>query len=401
MSGLAELRQQLHARRMSLAEAAAEPLIAGLVGFAAARSDPDLEEELCVRIGRALAELDEGPIKDHVNPIAFAEAVIDAAGKAVGAALVEKAIGWTHAWRVLTAVTGTVPYPLSEQAAESIDDLRAGPGGRLLPKTPAGPTVTGSVLWTRDGYGSRFGVAAPIRTAEGPDRWYLWDIDACGHDAFTVHSRYHATPDEALADWQAGVGAPAADGTAFAPVDDMALLDELMPRERHILRPGGQNVEQFAEYHRSQRLAEAVIDTIEPHRAHRTAVQADLDPKTAAADFAAWLREHPPARTGLADRDELPEELADSWQSGGPADLYSTCSPHRVALAVAHIRDYYQQDFAAELVALLPEWAAWLADRGATPAHAADRCQIYTHGELHPGVGADVMRPTYLARVAE
>jgi len=39
---------------------------------------------------------------------------------------------------------------------------------------------------------------------------------ACGHSALTVHSRYHATADEALADWQAGVGAPAADGTVFA-----------------------------------------------------------------------------------------------------------------------------------------------------------------------------------------
>src|SRR5262249_53022394 len=98
---------------------------------------------------------------------------------------------------------------------------------------------------------SRFGVAVPLRTAGGRDRWYLWDIDACGHDVFTVHSRYHASADEALADWQAGVGLPAAEGTVFAPVDAPWLLSELLPREQGMMRPGGENAEQYAEYHRS------------------------------------------------------------------------------------------------------------------------------------------------------
>ena len=56
---------------------------------------------------------------------------------------------------------------------------------------PTGPDVTGPVLWTSDRYGSRFAVTAPITTAEDPVRWYLWDIDVCGHEALTVHSGYH------------------------------------------------------------------------------------------------------------------------------------------------------------------------------------------------------------------
>ncbi len=401
MAGLAEYRRQRDERRASLAAAAAKPMIAELVERAAALANSDLEDELCVRIGRTLAELDDAPIDDHVGPNAFAEAVIDVAVEAVGASLAGEADGWTRAWRLLTAVAGIVNHPLSQRVTESIDDLRARPGGDLLPETPTGPTLTGPVLWTRDAYGSRFGVVAPFRTGDGPDRWYLWDIDACGHDAFTVHSRYHATSDNALADWQAGVGAPAADRTVFAPVDDPWLLDDLIPREHGMMRPGGENVEQFAEYHRSKRLAEAVPGAIEPARPHRTTAPADLDRTTAATLFAAWLREHRPDRARTADLDEIVTELAESWHIGGPASLYHTCSPHRVALAVEHIRGYYQDDFTADLLALLPDWTMWLADRDATPANLADRCRPYAHGESHKAVTADDGGPEYLARTTE
>jgi hypothetical protein len=401
MTGFGAYRRQLHERRASRAAAAAVPMIAELVGLAATRSDSDLEDEMCVRIGRTLAELDDAFIDDRVGPNMFADALIDAAVEAVGTGLVGEVDTWTHAWRVLTAVTGIVDFPLSESAAESIHDLRARPGGDLLPETPVGSTVAGPVLWTRDAYGSRFGIVAPFGTADGPDRWYLWDIDACGHDAFTVHSRYHATPAEALADWQAGVGAPAADGTVFGPVDDPMLVDDLMPRERGMMRPGGENVEQFAEYHRSKRLAEAVLDAIDPARPHRTSVPVDLDRTTAATLFAAWLRERRPDRAGPADLEELVTEMAGSWHFGDSSRLYQTCSPHRVALVVEHVRGYYQEDFSADLIELLPDWIAWLAERNVTPAHLADRCLPYAHGESHKAVSADDGERDYLARITE
>jgi hypothetical protein len=400
-AGFAEYRRQLDERRASLAAAAAAPMIAELVELAATESDADLEDALCLRIGRTLTELDDAPVDDHVGPGTFADAMIDAAAQAAGAALAGDADGRTHAWRVLSAVTGILNQPLGAAAIESIDDLRAQPGGDLLPATPAGPAITGPVLWTRDAYGSRFGVVAPFRTADGPDRWYLWDIDGCGHDTFTVHSRYHATPAAALADWQSGVGTPAADGTVLTPVDDPGLLDDLMPRERGMLRPGGENVEQFAEYHRSKRLAEAVLDAIASTRPRPTSAPSDLDKTTAADQFAAWLREHRPDRARSADLDEHVTELADSWHIGESGHLYHTCSPHRVALVAEHIRDYYEDDFAAELVALLPDWTAWLAERNATPAHLADRCRPYAHGEPHKAASAGDDRPNYLTRIAE
>jgi hypothetical protein len=256
-------------------------------------------------------------------------------------------------------------------------------------------------LWTRDAYGGRFGVAAPVRTGDGPERWYLWDIDGCGHDTFTVHSRYHATAAEALADWQAGVGGPAADETVFTPVDDSWLLADLMPREQGMLRPGGESAEQFAEYHRSKRLAAAVLDAVEPIPPHQTSAPADLGRTTAPTLFTAWLQETCPDQSRPANLEELVIELAESWRIGESGLLFHVCSPHRVAVVVEHVRGYYQDDFAADLIALLPDWTTWLAQRNAVPAYLADRWRPYANGESHKGVIADDGQLDCLARTAE
>ncbi|WP_173155338.1 hypothetical protein [Phytohabitans suffuscus] len=409
-AGLSERRRRLDGRRAALAAAAAKPMVAELVGLAATRTDTELGDELCARLGRTLAELDKAPTDDHVGPNALAEAVVDAAVAAASTTLSANTENTTldgnaesrqDAWRVLTAVAATLNGRLRERAMESIDDLRTKHGRQVLPETPAGPAVTGPVLWTRDAYGSRFGVVAPFRAGDGQDRWYLWDIDACGHEAFTVHSRYHASAGEALADWQSGVGAPAADGTAFSAVDDPALLDDILPRELGVMRPGGESVEQFAEYHRGKRLAEAVSEVLERATAPRPTPPADLDRASATVHFAAWLRRHRPDRAQPADGDEHLTELADSWHIDGPAGLYHTCSPHRVALVADHIRNYYDDDFAADLVALLPDWTAWLAEHNATPAHLADRCSPYAHGAPHKGIAADDGGLSYLCRITE
>jgi hypothetical protein len=401
LTGFAAFRHHVDARRAALAASASDALVGELVEFAAARPDPDFEDDLCRRLGVRMLELADGPIDDHVGPGPLAEATVTATAAAVRAAL-EKVTtepdGWRAPWRVLTTVARILPYPLSAATADTIEHLRDHPGGHLLPETPDGPAVTGQVLWTRDAYGSRFGVTAALTTLDGPDRWYLWDIDACGHQAFTVHSGYYATAEEALAAWQAGVGVLAAGETAFTPVDEPSLLADLLPVEEGFMRAGGENADQFAEYYRSKRLGEVAIETFGPRRA---ASHPDLDASTAAAEFAAWLRTHRGDQPPPADLDELITELADSWRFAGPAGLYGTCSPHRVALTVLHLRNYYQDDFAAQLVALLPEWACWLAARNNTGPELADRCQPYASGEPHPDVGDDDSRPNYLARVTE
>jgi hypothetical protein len=82
-------------------------------------------------------------------------------------------------------------------------------------------------------------------------------------------------------------------------------------------------------------------------------------------------------------------------------ELYSTCSPHRVALTVLHLRNYYLDDFAAQLIALLPDWICWLAERNGNRAELVERCRPYALGEPHLDVGTDDSRPNYMARVIE
>ena len=271
---------------------------------------------LCERLGALLAEDARSPLDVRVSPDHLAEATLAAAEASVEAALpatTEQTDAWRGPWRVLTALTAVLPYPFPDAVDETITRLRALPTGRVLPTAPRGPEVTGPVLWTSDRYGSRFAVTASIMTAEEPVRWYLWDIDACGHEALTVHSGYYPSSAAAFTDWQTGVGQTASAGTVLAPVDDPWLLADLLPAEMGFMRPGGENVEQFTEYHRSKRFAEAVKASRALPRPNARS-DAGLTAAAAAAEFAAWLRTRAPSQLEPPENlDELVEELAGSW----------------------------------------------------------------------------------------
>ncbi|MGH3624715.1 MAG: hypothetical protein ACRDQ5_23490 [Sciscionella sp.] len=377
----------------------ATDLVADLV---ADQPDMIVEDALCGRLGTLLGEAEQAPVDKWVGPHHLAEAMVAAAEAAVRAALTAttgQADAWCAPWRVLTALACVLPYPLGEVAGDAIVRLRDTAVGQVLPAVPPGPVVTGPVLWTCDRYGTRFAVAAPITTADRPARWYLWDIDACGHQAFTVHSGFYPTPEAAVADWQAGVGQIAAAGTVLAPVHDPWLLAELMPAEQGFLRAGGESVEQFAEYYRSKCLGEVVTQAV-PRRG--TQPGGGVDAANAAVEFVAWLRARDADQQELPeDVDELVTELADSWCINEIDAVYARCSPHRVALCVRHMRGFYLDEFADQLVALLPEWTRWLAARNATSPELADRCLPYAYGQPHLQVGQDGSEPDYLARVIE
>lgn len=166
-----------------------------------------------------------------------------------------------------------------------------------------------------------------------------------------------------------------------------------MPRELGMLRPGGENVEQFAEYHRSKRLAEVVLDADHPKP---SSVPVEIDRETAADLFVAWSRERRPDWSRPDELEDLAAELAGSWRFGGAADLYRTCSPHRVALTVELARGSYEDDFAAGIVELLPDWTAWLAERHGTPAYLAERCLPAVHAPVNAEEELN-----YLARTTE
>lgn len=400
VTGLFENQRRTAARRDALAVTAADRLVAELVPTARTSTDSDLEDDICAQFGRRLWEVQQGPVDDEIDPDQLAQATITAAATAVRSALADVADepdGWRAPWHVLATTARIVPPPASSLAAEVIARLRQAPGGRVLPVRPATAPVSGEALWTRDVYGSRFGVTAAFTRPDGPDRWYLWDVDACGHRSAVVHSGYYATQEHALAAWQAGVGPVAAGDATFGPVDDPSLLAGLIIQPAGPEWTGPSDLGQCCEYLRGGRLA---ADLFTRHRPPMTARPGDLDATTAEVEFATWLRARRPERAEPVP-DETIMELADSWLLDGPPALYNTCSPHRIAFTVLHLRNYYRDDFVAELMDLLPDWAAWLAERNGTPPELAARCLPYLLGQTHDDVGADDSQPNDLARVIE
>ncbi len=412
LSALAAHRRELAQHRATIAAPRLAAVVAELAGLASGTPSAGLEDQLCARLGDQLWDWSNAPrVEDHIDVDVAAEVLAAQAISALDSALGRVAAdpdGWRGPWQVLTAVADIVGSDLREAIAEPVEALRDRPGGQALPALPPGPVLAGEVLWTRDAYGSRFGITAPFSAHEGPNRWYLWDVDACGGaEPLTVYSGYYPGSEQALDAWRIGVGPVAARGGVFVPVEDPFLLVDLLPAQHGFMRIGGESADQFAEYHRSRRLAELVLEDADIPAGGRPA--ADLDAEVAAAQFLAWRRDRgldqPPLAEGghltEASMDERAEELARSWQFGARRALYHTCSPHRVALLVPHLRNFYQDDFAAELVALLPEWAAWLAARNGTPLELAERCRPYALGESYPGLTYDRGGPDPQARVIE
>ncbi|MDN5913797.1 MAG: hypothetical protein L0I76_01540 [Pseudonocardia sp.] len=214
-----------------------------------------------------------------------------------------------------------------------------------------------------------------------------------------MHSAYYPSSEAAFAGWQDGVGETASAGTVLAPATDRSLLASLLPADTGFMRPGGENAEQFAEYHRSKRLAEVVLPVV-PATEGRP--DTDLTSATAAVEFTAWLRGRVSDDSAQSEvLDAYAEELADSWNLSRIGAVFATCSPHRVALCVLHVRNYYVEDFAEQLVALLPDWVRWLSTGGAITPELADRCLPYAHGRPHPQLGHDDSDVSWQARVIE
>ncbi len=342
---------------------------------------------------RGCSSTDDASLEEQIDP----NDAFDALVHAVAGQLTEVLDRWDtesevglRLWRVLATLAAIAPHPLDEHVAQVAAELRR--GRRMLPSLPRGPRLAGDVLWARDAYGSRFGIVAPF-DASGVTRWYLWDVDACGFEVFTVFSGYFADADQAGDAWRAGVGDVAAGSAVFGPVDDTGLMDELLPADMGIMRIGGESEQQLSEYHRGMRLADTVRAKA---RMRRKPAAEKLDPEAAAPLFATWLAEHRPDMQQPDDVDELLVEFMESWASGSGI-AFSACSPHRVAAKVASIRDYYDDEYSAQLVALLPDWVAFIAEYNGTPPDLMERCLPFASGASHPGVDRD----NYQARVTE
>lgn len=398
-------RRKLAEHRTALAGNAAGAMIDALVVAAPGWSDDDLEDDLCVRYGAAMPQYEHGPVEDMVNPEDFAGALLTAIDKRLHEAA-EVGADAAVLQRLLAVVAGVLPFPLSESARELVAEHV---GARQARHVARERVVTGPVLWARDAYGSRWAVVAPFTSADadGPDRWYLWDVDTCGYEVVTVHGGFHPSAESAVAAWRESVGQDAAGAAALTPVDDTETLGDLLRGELEGIRIGGEDQQQHAEFLRSRRLGRAAREAVRTARG-RTSVRLAAD--DARERFAQRLRQlgyrDGPAGDGSdegpAGADELAAEMADSWSPRHHPTLYPFCSPHKVALTVRSLRDYYRDDFAAELVTVLPEWIRFLAEHTGMAAELTERCLAYASGDLQfPGILDDRGRSNLMARVAE
>lgn len=400
---LFEHRRKLAGHRTALAGNAAGAMIDALVAAAPGWSDDDLEDDLCVRYGAAMVQYEGGAVEDLVNPEDFVGALLTVIDERLHEAA-EAGGDVAVLQRLLTVVAGVLPFPLSEPARELVAEHV---GVREARRVARGRVVTGPVLWARDIYGSRWAVVAPFASADGADRWYLWDVDTCGYEVVTVHSGFHPSTESAVAAWRESVGHAAAGAAALTPVDDRETLGDLLRGEVEGIRFGGEDQQQHAEFLRSRRLGRTAREAARGLRGH---APERLTADDAKARFAQRLRQigYPGGTAGDGEQtdpagaDELATEMADSWSPRHHPTLYPFCSPHKVALTVLFLRDYYRDDFAAELVAVLPEWTRFLAEHTGMAAELTERCLAYASGDLQfPGVFDDRGRSNLMARVAE
>lgn len=418
---IGDQEEALDHEAMEQARADAEPIIADLV--AADQSVSSTEDELCRRLGRALAAQDarndahrkSGRVSDFetYSPEQFldalAQAVAEEAFKVVP--LVDKPAEQRAMWRLLLAVARIVPHPDSRIPVGAVEDLRE--GFSWFPEASIVTTPADAALWSRDVYGTRFAITAPFTAAEGPDRWYLWDIDVCSGEALTVGAGYFTTAEQAFGVWRSAVGPDATSRSQLEPVSDTDLVDRLLP-VYSVRRLGGESEPQYAEFHRSCRLAQDLRESHPLGDAGR-AETAWPDPEAVQqawmTEFATWRAEHRPGMSVIpddfpADGEPLDEaevlrELAFIWSSDEFPDLAHACSPHRIAMTVTSIRDIYDGDFADVLIRLTPDLTAWLTERTALPRTAAEHLQAYADRVARPDADLSDLCVDPMAQIRE
>ncbi|MFL6111634.1 MAG: hypothetical protein ACJ786_09820, partial [Catenulispora sp.] len=261
----AEYREKLDRQRMEHAGVDAAPIIADLAAADQTVPLSWIEDELCRRLGRAMAAQDSASDKrresgaeeilDAYDPDQLLDAIVDptcvAAARAMSATEPTDRDG---TWRLLVALARIVPHPDARIPIGALEDLRA--AVLTFPEGSVDTVPTAAAQWCRDVYGTRFAITAPFTAADGTDRWYLWDIDVCGGEPYTVGAGYFPDAEQAFAAWRSAVGPDATSGARLEPVSDAGLAERILPGPSSMFRPGGESEPQYAEFHRCRRLAQ-------------------------------------------------------------------------------------------------------------------------------------------------
>jgi len=372
-----------------------------------------------------------------VYPFQWMAALVEATSTALQAAITadpaetaEGATDWPKLWAFLTGLWDrSLPGTLDKAAALLTDRAAtADPtqAENVAPAPMAHIQETGDILIARDTYGSRVLLTTdstllfpndPANSSTQP-HCYAWDIDWCVAGT-VVGAGAFADASEALTWWRAQVG-PAAGEAALTTPRPLEFLRLLQPAftigtllDAGIV--GDEPQEVMREYYRLHARAVAIAAHFkgEVDKA-RQSPDADETGEELTEAFLAWhaanVGPNDPAHAQAdsdsdTDDDGDNEELSTSealeiilatWGPlFSPADVYYTCSPHRIEATATTIRADYHPEDAAPALRLLPAWTDWCLTRHQiAPAPAArSRAAARSHSALtdpFPGPAPEV-----------
>jgi hypothetical protein len=355
-----------------------------------------------------------------VYPFQWMAALVEATSAGLKAAITagpagtaEGAADWPKLWAFLTGLWDrSIPGTLGKAAA-----LLAGQAAtaghaqaeNAAPAPVAHVQETGDILSARDTYGSRVLLTAdftllfpndPASSAAQP-HCYAWDVDWCVAGTVVGAGVFQGAA-EALTWWRAQVG-PAAGEAALTTPRPLEFLRLLQPAlaigtllDAGIV--GDEPREVMREYYRLHVRAVAVAahfkdevdkagQSPDPDETGEELTEAFLawhaanagpgDPAPAQADTAEAGSD--PGTGDDGDYEELStsealEIILATWGPiFSPADVYYTCSPHRIEATATAIRADYDPEDAAPALRLLPAWTDWCLTRHQTAPAPADR----------------------------
>ncbi|MFI7675014.1 hypothetical protein [Actinophytocola sp. NPDC049390] len=224
-------------------------------------------------------------------------------------------------------------------------------------------SATGEVLRMRDAYGTRFGVIAGFSYGDTPFV-YLFDIE--GAEAVRLASAgVFDDVDQAVDAWAAEVG-ESADGVTPRPVggpEDLLCLTDLAIGDFHVF--GDESRVVMDNWFRAQRHIRDLAELLPP-----PAPLFDFDATPMIAAFTAWYED----RRGAEPDPDAVASLAEQWMEAALPETWYSVSPLRIRTQRALIGDWLPGD-PVTLAAqdLLPDLAAWLAERAKLPDHLREQ----------------------------
>jgi hypothetical protein len=355
----------------------------------------DIETRACTAVGDEFyARLSSGDT--GLAPAQWLRALVEETGARLQAAIASGADDWRPLLAFLRGLVRIAPeheaspdfpdikFPRQTAAACLVATARSlADVGLSAAAVPAADEedgwMPGEALVARDAYGSRFLLAVPFSSGEAPgegDHWYAWDVDSCWL-VTVVGAGAFGSAEDALAEWRDAAGVTAG-GAAFSrcsadlaewllgPVVRTGPLGEMLSGHEHR--------ELIREYFRSRRRGQLVLASLPADGQEGDPVfAAEID----TAPFVDWYAgQHADAPKPGKFRKQAAETAGFLLEAWGPHEhpaeetVYS-CSPHRVEMLGHLVHDDYLPKEGNAVLALLPDWVQWCADRAGLPADLA------------------------------